>query len=145
MVSRGKKEKDIPRAQTTVHCHLGPCNSRPHIHGGCIHVVGYVLRFFYSLFPTHFPRILFACSYLMLIISCLHSYFLLQTFFYFMHSLTVYAQPHAQSCTVCLLMCSLITHYIRTGQTVVFGSQSLIDNSSSTLDFLKPLKTILVG
>ena len=48
------------------------------------------------LFPTHFPHILFACSYLMLIISCLHSYFLLQTFFSFMHSLTVYAQPHAQ-------------------------------------------------
>ena len=42
MLSGGKKEKDIPRAQTTVHCHLGPCNSRPHIHGGCIHVVGYV-------------------------------------------------------------------------------------------------------
>ena len=42
------------------------------------------------LFPTHFPCILFACSYLMLIISCLHSYFLLQTFFSFMHSLTVY-------------------------------------------------------
>ena len=55
-----------------------------------------------------------------------------------------------QSCIVCLLMhsllrCSLITQYIMTGQTVVFGSQSLIDNSSSTLDFLKPLKTILVG
>ena len=43
------------------------------------------------LFPTHFPCILFACSYLMLIISCLHSYFLLQTFFSFMCSLTVYA------------------------------------------------------
>ena len=46
-----------------------------------------VLQFFYLLFPTHFPRILFACSYLMLIIS----YFLLQTFFSFMCSLTVYA------------------------------------------------------
>ena len=51
----------------------------------------YVLRFFYLLFPTHFPSILFACSSLMLIISCLHSYFFLQTFFSFMRSLTVYA------------------------------------------------------
>ena len=50
-----------------------------------------LLQFFYLLFPTHFPHILFACSYLMLIISCLHSYFLLQTFFSFMCSLTVYA------------------------------------------------------
>ena len=32
----------------------------------------------------------YACSYLILIISCLHSYFLLQTFFSFMCSLTVY-------------------------------------------------------
>ena len=33
-----------------------------------------MLQFFYLLFPTHFPHILFACSCLMLIISCLHSY-----------------------------------------------------------------------
>ena len=70
--------------------------------------------------PLIFPHILFACSYLMLIISCLHSYFLLQTFFSFMCSLTVYAYPHAQFCTVCLLMHSLLRHslitqYIRTG------------------------------
>ena len=49
-----------------------------------------MLRFFYLLFPTHFPHILFACSCLILIISCLHSYSLLQTFFSFMCSLTVY-------------------------------------------------------
>ena len=49
-----------------------------------------LLWFFYLLFPTHFPCILFACSYLMLIISCLHFYFLPQTFFSFMCSLTVY-------------------------------------------------------
>ena len=85
-----------------------------------------VLWFFYLLFPTHFPCILFACSYLMLIISCLHSYFLLQTFFpsctalLFMRSLMHSTITHAQSCTVCLLMhsllrCSLVTQYIRTG------------------------------
>ena len=42
MVSRGKKEKDIPRAQMTVHCRLGPCNGRHHICGGCVHIVGYL-------------------------------------------------------------------------------------------------------
>ena len=48
-----------------------------------------LLRFFYLHFPTHFPHVLFAYSCLMLTISCLHSYFLLQTFFPFMCCLTV--------------------------------------------------------
>ena len=90
-----------------------------------------MLWFFYLLFPTHFPHILFACSCLMLIISCLHSYFLPSTDFLSFHALpywfyiascTVHLLMHspAQSCTVCLLMCSLLRHslviqYIRTG------------------------------
>ena len=57
MVSKGKKGKDIPRAQTTVHHHLAPCNGRCHIHGGCIHVVSYIgesdgLFFLHSLTAT---------------------------------------------------------------------------------------------
>ena len=42
MLSGGKKEKDIPRAQMMVNRHLGPCNGRRHVHGGCIHIVGYI-------------------------------------------------------------------------------------------------------
>ena len=52
-------------------------------------ITSLLLQFFYLLFPTHFLCILFAYSCLMLTISCLHSYFLLQTFFPFMRCLTV--------------------------------------------------------
>ena len=84
-----------------------------------------------------------------------HAYYFLFTFFFpstdflFFH-VQLYCLCVA-SCTVLhslltnLLMHSLVTQYIRTGQTVVFSSYSLIDDSSSTLDFLKPLKTTLVG
>ena len=79
-----------------------------------------LLQFSYLLFPTHFPCILFACSYLMLIISFYRLSFPSCAALLFMHSLMHSMITHAQSCTVCLLMHSLLRHslvtqYIRTG------------------------------
>ena len=80
-----------------------------------------LLRFFYLLFPTHFPvySLHAPTSCLLFLVYILISFYRL-TFLscaalLFMHSLMHSTITHAQSCTVCLLMHSLVTQYIRTG------------------------------
>ena len=96
-----------------------------------------LLWFFYLLFPTHFPHILFA--------FLPHAYYFLFTFlfpstdFLFFHaqpyclciaSCTVQLLMHstAQSCTVCLLMHSLLRHSLVT--QYMLWLQTIIESST---------------